>query len=233
MKRSEINQVIASADEFLKAHQFYLPPFAYWTPGALKKKGAEVREIVDSQLGWDITDFGLGNFRKDGLLLFTIRNGQACQTAQGQGKQYCEKIMVVEVGQVTPYHFHWLKMEDIINRGGGRLLVQLYNATPAEDLDQTSDVHVSMDGVAHTFKAGSVVELKPGESITLTHNLYHSFWDEGGRAMIGEVSLVNDDKADNRFHHAGGRFPEIEEDTDPLYLLVGDYEGYFRPENRP
>jgi D-lyxose ketol-isomerase len=232
MKRSEINQVISSADEFLKAHQFYLPPFAYWTPADWKKKGQEVCEIVDSQLGWDITDFGLGNFQKDGLFLFTIRNGQGGVATVGQGKKYCEKIMVVEVGQVTPYHFHWLKMEDIINRGGGRLLVQLYNATPAEDLDQISDVHVSLDGVAHTIKAGSVVELKPGESITLPHHLYHSFWAEGSRAMVGEVSLVNDDKADNRFRHAGGRFPEIEEDTDPLYLLVGDYERYFQPKTQ-
>ena len=38
--------------------------------------------------------------------------------------------MLVEVGQITPFHFHWLKMEDIINRGGGKWLIQLYRATP-------------------------------------------------------------------------------------------------------
>ncbi|MFR1280879.1 MAG: D-lyxose/D-mannose family sugar isomerase [Parabacteroides distasonis] len=32
-------------------------------------------------------------------------------------KSYCEKIMMVREGQVTPVHFHWKKMEDIINRG--------------------------------------------------------------------------------------------------------------------
>ncbi|MEX0747915.1 MAG: D-lyxose/D-mannose family sugar isomerase, partial [Rhodothermales bacterium] len=74
--------------------------------------------------------------------------------------------------------------------------------------------------------AGSTVLLAPGESITLPDGLYHEFWGEGDRVLVGEVSLVNDDATDNYFYEGAGRFPSIEEDVDPLYLLVNDYERY-------
>ncbi len=223
MKRSEINAIIRDADSFLKNRQFYLPPFAYWTPENWTTKGAEVREIVDRRLGWDITDFGQGAYEKIGLFIFTIRNGDP----SGQGKNYCEKILVVDVDQVTPLHFHWLKTEDIINRGGGKLVVQLYNATPDEQLADT-DVTVRMDGVARTVKAGETVVLSPGESITLEPYCYHAFWGADGRVLVGEVSKVNDDNTDNRFYEPVGRFPAIEEDEAPLHLLVNDYERYYQ-----
>lgn len=40
-----------------------------------------------------------------------------------------------------------------------------------------------------------------------------------------EVSKVNDDTNDNRFYEKIGRFPKIEEDEKPLYLLFSDYPG--------
>lgn len=135
--------------------------------------------------------------------------------------------MVVGVGQVTPMHFHWAKSEDIINRGGGNLLVRLYNATDDERLAET-DVTVSIDGTLRTVPAGGIVTLTPGESITIPQRLYHTFWGEGSRVLVGEVSLVNDDTRDNRFYEPVGRFPEIEEDEPPLYLLAMDYPGYYR-----
>jgi D-lyxose ketol-isomerase len=227
MKRSEINAIMYSANEFLQEQKFYLPPFAYWTPEDWQKKGPEAAEIVETQLGWDITDFGAGDFAACGLFLFTIRNGKPKNLVEGTGKLYAEKILIVDVDQVTPMHFHWSKMEDIINRGGGSLMVQLYNATPDEDLDRQAPVRVSIDSIFRTVPAGEVVELKPGESITLTRGMYHKFWAEGARALIGEVSLVNDDSADNRFFEAQGRFPVIEEDEQPLHLLVGDYPRYY------
>jgi hypothetical protein len=229
MKRSEINAIMCSANDFLQERKFYLPPFAYWTPEEWQHKGPEAAEIVESQLGWDITDFGKGDFTRYGLFLFTIRNGKPNNLATGTGKLYAEKILIVNVGQVTPMHFHWGKMEDIINRGGGNLLVQLYNSTPDEQLDEAAPVSVSVDGITRTVPAGGIVELKPGESITLTRGLYHQFWAEGARALIGEVSLVNDDSKDNRFADGLGRFPVIEEDEPPLYLLVGDYQRYYQP----
>ncbi|MFC1465293.1 MAG: D-lyxose/D-mannose family sugar isomerase, partial [Candidatus Brachytrichaceae bacterium NZ_4S206] len=203
MKRSEINTLIRDADAFCKQHQFYLPPFAYWTPADWAGKGPEVREIVDKQLGWDITDFGGGDYRKMGLFLFTIRNGSLEDLKRGAGKVYAEKLLIVDVDQITPYHFHWSKVEDIINRGGGRLVIQVYNATPDDRLADT-DVTVSTDGVLRVLKAGDKVVLQPGESITLPTRLYHQFWAEDSRVLVGEVSTVNDDNNDNRFLNAPG-----------------------------
>lgn len=222
MKRSQINDIMREADSFIKERGFYLPPFAYWTPKDWTTKGPEAREIVENGLGWDITDFGSGDYQKCGLFLFTMRNGHPRNLERLQGKLYAEKLMIVEVEQVTPMHFHWHKTEDIINRGGGQLALQLYNSTVDEDLSPT-DVTVSMDGVKHKVKAGDTVVLNPGESITLPTLLYHKFWGIGGRVLVGEVSLVNDDKTDNRFHEPVGRFPTIEEDEPPLHLLVNDY----------
>lgn len=226
MKRSEINAIMREADAFMKRHGFHLPPFAYWTPADWGEKGEEVREIVDHYLGWDITDFGLGNYSKTGLFLFTIRNGSLENLKTGQGKTYAEKVLISEVDQVTPMHFHWAKTEDIINRGGGRLAIKLYNATDEGQL-AGDDVTVSLDGVRQTFKAGHTVILNTGESITLPTGLYHEFWGVDSKVLVGEVSKVNDDAHDNRFLNAIGRFPEIEEDEPPLYLLVGDYPKYY------
>lgn len=230
MKRSEINAILRETDAFVRGLGFYLPPFAYWTPADWATKGEEAREIAAARLGWDITDFGLGDFPNKGLFLFTLRNGLPENWKTGRGKRYAEKILVIGVDQLTLMHFHWDKMEDIINRGGGTLNIQLYNATPAEEMDTRGEVQVSMDGVLHRLPAGSTVELHPGESITLPPYCYHKFWASGSRVLAGEVSSVNDDSADNRFYDPVGRFPEIEEDEPPLYLLVTDYGRYYRPQ---
>ncbi len=228
MKRSEINQIMREADAFIKKHNFLLPPFAYWTAEEWKKKGSEVNEIVDNQMGWDITDFGSGDYKKRGLFLFTVRNGHPDNLKKMAGKIYAEKILVVGVNQVTPMHFHWHKAEDIINRGGGELVVQLYNSTPDEQLDKVNDVVVSLDGVRTLVKPGDAVRLKPGESITLLQGQYHQFWAEGEPVLVGEVSVVNDDRTDNRFFEKVGRFPQIEEDEEPLHLLTEDYANYYQ-----
>ena len=230
MKRSDVNAIMKDADDFIRQRGFYLPPFAYWTPAEWRSKSEEAREIVENQLGWDITDFGGGRFGTMGLFLFTVRNGSQAEMQSKRGKLYCEKLMVVDVKQVTPMHFHWNKVEDIINRGGGTLEIRLYNATDNDGLADTP-VIASVDGVKRQVKAGDVVRLAPGESITLTPRLYHEFWGEGDRVLVGEVSLVNDDQNDNRFHQALGRFPAIEEDEEPLHLLVSDYRQYWKSGN--
>ena len=228
MKRSEINQIMRSADAFIRQQGFYLPPFAYWSPDDWREKGPEVREIVDNRLGWDITDFGLGDYEKFGLFLFTIRNGNPDNWKSMKGKLYAEKIMIVEEEQVTPMHFHWNKMEDIINRGGGNLMIQLYNATSDEKLDRESSIHLSVDGVMRIFEPGECLTLTPGESVSLPQYCYHKFWAVGGRVLIGEVSMVNDDNTDNRFLEPIGRFSTIEEDETPLYLLCNEYDRYYK-----
>lgn len=224
MKRSEINRIIEGAKLFLADHRFHLPPWAYWTPADWKKNRESVSEVVDNMLGWDITDFGSRNFYKRGLFLFTLRNGKY----NVDKKPYAEKIMIVEENQETPMHFHWAKMEDIINRGGGNLVIELYNATPDEKLDETTPVRLKTDGVKRVVEPGGIVILQTGESICLEQGVYHRFYGEPGKGtvLVGEVSAVNDDTADNRFHEVVGRFPQIVEDEDPVHLLVSDYEKF-------
>jgi hypothetical protein len=136
--------------------------------------------------------------------------------------------MIVEEMQVTPMHFHWSKMEDIINRGGGNLVIELINS---EGDRQFSDktIKVKTDGVLRTVEPGGKVILTPGESICLYQGLFHRFYGEPGKGkvLVGEVSAVNDDSNDNNFFDPVGRFPEIEEDEEPLHLLASDYRKYF------
>ena len=222
MKRSEINALIHDAVAFIEKHEFKLPPFAFWSPEEWKSKGHEADEIRDCMLGWDVADLGSGDFHKIGLVLFTIRNGRLKDARYP--KPYAEKIMISEEEQITAMHFHWNKSEDIINRGGGNLMIELYNSTPDEKLADT-DVTVSIDGVRKTVEAGAIIRITPGESISLPDRLYHKFWGEKGhgKALIGEVSMVNDDFTDNRFLEPIDRFPEIEEDEPPQFLLFSEY----------
>lgn len=229
MKRSQINAIMKDCLAFLEERRFALPPFAFWTPEQWRLKGPECREIANHQLGWDITDFGSGDFDRCGLFLFTIRNGSLAELGSGRGKDYAEKILIVKPGQVTPSHFHFQKMEDIINRGGGTLVVQFWNADAGEALAGTP-VRICFDGVERTLAPGEEVVLGAGESVCIPQRVYHRFWGgEGGMTLLGEVSRVNDDLTDNRFLEPVGRFPSIEEDAPPLHLLVGDYPKYYRP----
>ena len=224
MKRSIINRHILDAREFIARMQFALPPFAYWDPKEWKTKGPEYNEIRDNQLGWDLTDFGRGDYDRLGLFLFTIRNGNILNKS---GKTYAEKLLIVKPGQVTPYHYHQSKMEDIINRGGGgKLRVQLYRSLDPHTRDEKSEVPVSVDGRNYTVKPGAIVSLGTGESITLHQGVFHQFWSDDAVLLLGEVSMVNDDHEDNFFLEEAGRFPVIEEDEAPLHLLVGDYDKY-------
>jgi D-lyxose ketol-isomerase len=221
VKRSEINALLKDAEDFFALHRFLLPPWAHWAVEEWKNFGEGSREVVENHLGWDITDFGSGDFSKRGLLLFTLRNGQP----DGQSKSYAEKIMIVGPGQETPTHFHFRKVEDIINRGGGNLVLQLWNSEADEGLAETP-VLVATDGFVRTLPPGGKVTLGPGESICLPRRLYHRFFGQGERVLVGEVSSVNDDLTDNRFLENAGRFPEIEENEPPWRLLVSDYLSY-------
>ena len=223
MKRSEINAIMRDAVKFMEEKCIILPPFAYWSVEDWETKNHEYDEIRDNMLGWDITDFGYGDYNKIGLLMFTVRNGNFSN--KKYEKPYAEKLLIVEENQITPFHFHWSKMEDIINKGGGNLLVQVYNSTKDEELDTVTPVKVMSDGRTYEVPAGSIVKITPGESITLYPGMYHKFWGEEGtgKILLGEVSKVNDDRIDNRFLEKTGRFPEIEEDEKPLYLLGNEY----------
>lgn len=224
MKRSEINKALAEMEAFVKEYRFALPPFCSFTPQDWKTKGSEYDEIRDNMLGWDITDYGLGDFNRVGFSLITIRNGNLAKKEQ-YAKTYAEKLLYLREGQYSPMHFHRSKMEDIINRGGGNVLIRVYNSTPIEELDEAGEVCVHMDGRVFTVPAGTQVRLTPGESISIQPYLYHDFTveEDTGPVLLGEVSQCNDDNTDNRFLEPIGRFPTIEEDELPYRLLCNEY----------
>ena len=226
MKRSTINQLIAEAKELFNKVGFQLPPFAFWSPDDWAGIGPEANEIRDCALGWDVTDFGLGDFEACGLVLFTIRNGNYLNQKTYQ-KRYAEKIMIVKEEQVAPWHFHKMKREDIINRGGGNLVMELYRASQNEKLSDTPFA-VSIDGVRKACLPGELVVLKPGESICLEPYLYHKFYGEKGSGTViaGEVSDVTDDENDNFFLAPIDRFTTIEEDEKPSHFLCNEYPAH-------
>ncbi len=223
MKRSEINEIIMRSEAFIKSFSVALPPFAFWTAEDWAHKGHECDEIRDNMLGWDVTDWGFGKMDEIGLVLFTLRNGN--QKLSQYKKPYAEKLLISQEGQLCPMHFHWNKMEDIINRGGGTLVMQLYASDADEELDEAAEVEVVSDGVRLRLAPGEFLELRPGQSVTLTQRLYHAFWAKKGTGavLVGEVSQCNDDESDNRFWKPTGRFPKIEEDEPPVRLLCNEY----------
>ena len=228
MRRSEINQILREGRRLFDHFSFRLPPFADWSPLDYRKHAADYPEILDCQLGWDVTDFGHGKFEAEGLLLFTLRNGVPGHPVYS--KPYAEKIMISRTNQKTLLHYHLHKTEDIINRGGGKLVFELYNCIPGTaELDTKTMVTVPGDGLFHRVAPGEHLVLQPGESLTLKPGIFHAFWAEEDDVVIGEVSAVNDDHTDNVFFGEQARFPSIVEDEEPLHLLVGDYAKTLKP----
>ena len=226
MKRSAINNILGHTRQFFSQHDVHLPPFASFSPAQWQQLDtAAWEEVFDLKLGWDVTAFGGNNFAAQGLTLFTLRNGSA--KGMPYVKCYAEKIMHVRDAQVTPMHFHWRKREDIINRGGGNLIVELWN-TDSNEQTADSDVTVVIDGCRQKHTAGSQLRLSPGESICLPPGLYHSFWAETGfgDVLVGEVSSVNDDDHDNHFLQPLDRYNLIDEDEPAQLVLCNEYRQF-------
>lgn len=224
MKRSRINSIMASADEMIRQFGFVLPPFARWTPEEFRANRKAAARVIDGRCGWDITDYGAGRFDEMGLFLFTLRNGLLSDLQRGGGMCYAEKLLISRQDQLSPMHTHVLKAEDIINRGGATLVVELYGSDDQGGFAGDRGGLVHCDGIATPYAPGQKLKLAPGESVTLMPGDWHAFWGEGGDVLIGEVSTVNDDLTDNIFREPIGRFAEIEEDEAPVHLLVSDYE---------
>jgi hypothetical protein len=179
MKRSEINELVRAATACFEAHGWALPP--------------EPR--------WDVTDFGLGDWRRFGLVLVNL----------AEEPEYCEKLMYAQKGMTTPAHTHRVKKEDIICRWGG-LAIRL-----------SGGQGLRVNGQPVTFQDGDVVELQAGERVTLVPGTFHEFWPTTDECIIGEVSTANDDVNDNVFtDSAVGRFSEVVEDEPAVVRLVSD-----------
>lgn len=223
MKRSEINGAIRWAGALLEKHNIRLPDSAGWSMDDWKVRAGELDTIRRVMLGWDITDFGTGDFAKVGAVLYTVRNG--LMDDPGVGVPYCEKYIVMREGQRLPKHYHVFKTEDIINRAGGVLAVYLWNAD-ASGRQLDTDVEVWMDGVRRVVKPGEELLVHPGNSVTLSPYMAHVFGPKPGTGDVvcGEVSKVNDDRTDNYFLEPTARFADIEEDEAPLHPLCNEYD---------
>lgn len=222
MKRSEINAAIEHAKGLLVKYRISLPQFGYLTLDGWRRGGVDHSRIAETMLGWDVTDFGSGDFARVGATLFTLRNGVVGKP--GVGTPYAEKYIIMDGrGQEIPFHYHIKKTEDIINRAGAKLVIQVYNAAPDNTLDLCSRPELWLDGVLRRFDPGELIALEPGQSITLTPYIYHRFYSEGGDTVAGEVSSVNDDHTDNIFLNPTERFTGIDEDEPIIHLLVNEY----------
>lgn len=182
MKRSEINALIHDAGQSFEAHGWVLPPHPRW----------------------DVTDFGLGDWRRWGLVLINL----------AEEPEYCEKLMYARRGMVTPAHYHQRKKEDIAVRWGA-LTIQVWSPTP--------EAPVGINGRAMTVASGTSIVLSAGERITLIPGIRHEFQPASDECILGEISTANDDAGDNFFLNPEvGRFPGIEEDEPPVVRLLNE-----------
>ena len=225
MKRSEINQAINQAIWFFKKRGFFLPPFAYWSPYEWQEKNHLRDEIKKTRLGWDVTDFGLGDFKHFGRIIFTLRNGHP--HLKQYPKTYCQKVMFLKEDQKSPIHYHKNKMEDIINAGGGNIMIRLWTIDENKSLSKKS-LTVKIDSQERKINGGQAVCLAPGQSICVTPLTYHQFWAQKnlGLTLSMEISSVNNDTKDNFWLKPAKRFPKIEEDEARHYLLCSEYESF-------
>ena len=222
MKRSEINNAIRWAEQFVARNNIHRPDTASYSPDEWERIKDDAQTVFKTMLGWDITDFGVGDCDRIGAVLYTVRNGLMSDSSVGV--PYCEKYIIMKNGQRLPKHYHVFKSEDIINRAGGVLEVYLWNADK-DGHELSTDVVVYMDGVRRVFKPGEKIRVLNGNSISLTPYMAHIFGPEPGSGdlIVGEVSKVNDDNTDNYFMESVGRFPTIDEDEPKYRLLCTEY----------
>lgn len=230
MKRSEINTIISDGIHFLDKMGFPLPAYAHWDLNKWDEHADEAEHMSSRRIGWDVIDFNKSDFGKWGLLLFTLSNG-VMKGGKPADQPYANKILIVRENQITLTHHHWSKMEDIINQGGGVLEIEVHNVGPNDTLDRASDARICVNNIWRTVKPGAVIALEPGERLRLDTNHWHKFWAMQGRGQVlaVEVSGVNDDDIDNCFlpedKDTVARYPEIEEDEYPRYLLCHELPG--------
>ena len=217
MKRSEINQAIIEAKKMMENYSWVLPQWGYWSKEDYINEPSVSKYLKDHQMGWDVTDFGKGLFNEQGITLFCIRNGIQ---GNAQDKPYAEKLLFMREGQEIPFHSHKVKLEDIINRGGGDLAIEFVMVN--EHLkEKNENINILVDGVQVEIEPHEPLILKRGQSVTVERNIYHKFYAVKGTGMVmaGEVSQVNDDNNYNYFLEPVGRFTQIEEDEQPIHPL--------------
>ena len=222
VKRSFIDARIDRMLELCGRHGVALPPFALWREADFRANSDAARLIAGRGIGWNVVEFKPGLFAREGLTLFTLRMGDWRQLGAGRGRLYAEKAIVAEDGQRAPHHYHVVKTEDIVNRGGARFVVELFKVD-AEGAPLKERFQALKDVTVVDLNPGDQVRLEPGESLTLEPFIAHAFWAEGGATVAGEVSLANDDATDNYFLPPLDPPSPIDEDAPARYVTVGDH----------
>ena len=222
MKRSFIDARIEAMLKLCERHGMTLPPFALWSRRDFHEQSVAATFIAERGLGWNVVEFTPGAFGSDGLTIFTLRMGNWRDLESKRGRLYAEKAIMSDDGQRAPHHYHVVKTEDIVNRGGARFVVELFRVdrggTPTKDRFRARKDVTVLD-----LGPGDQVRLEPGESLTLEPYVAHAFWAEGGTALAAEVSLANDDATDNYFVPPLPPSAPIEEDGPARFVTVRDY----------
>ncbi len=176
MRRSDINRQIEFAKGFAASHARVLPEWADWSIGDYEGRADVASYLHERHMGWDITDFGSGDFARRGLVLFCLRNG-----IQGRSHErpYAEKMLVVNEGQETPFHHHKVKLEDIINCAGGNLMIEFINPSHIDE-----PITVRSDGIPIALAAREPLRLRPGQSVTVERGIAHRFYGEPGHGPV-------------------------------------------------
>jgi D-lyxose ketol-isomerase len=221
VRRSFIDARIETMLEACARHGVRLPPFALWGEADYHADPAAAERILQGGLGWNIVEFQPDEFAQAGLSAFTLRMGDWRQLNDGRGRLYGEKALLAEDGQRTPHHYHVVKTEDIVNRGGARFVVELIKVDRA-GVTLNERFRVLKDVKTLDLSPGARVVLEPGESLTLEPFIAPAFWAEGGQTLAAEVSLVNDDATDNYFLPALPALLPIEEDAPRRFVTLRD-----------
>lgn len=174
--------------------------------------------------GWNIVEFEAGAFFKSGIAVFTLRMGDYHGLPRGEGRLYGEKAFVLFEGQSVPHHYHRVKTEDLINRGGGILGVNLVKVD-AEGRPRPDDVTLERNGMMVTVPANTTLHLEPGESIVLVPGVAHAFLGVS-EVLCGEISLANDDATDNYFLQPLPTPSPIIEDVPARHVVLADYRSF-------
>ena len=105
MKRSQINYVIDKAHAIAQTFRVCLPEFAYFTVDDwLQRERDNWQEVVDLQLGWDITDFGRGDFNQNRMLRKCCRSNKISRLP---GIFTPTKWKISSIGAVETYACSW------------------------------------------------------------------------------------------------------------------------------
>ena len=163
MKRSEINNAIETAKKMMDTYNWTLPKWGYWSKEDYNNNPEMTKYLKDHQMGWDVTDFGKDNFNSQGITLFCIRNGIQ---SNFDDKPYAEKLLFMQEGQEIPFHSHKIKLEDIINRGGGDLAIEFLEIDN-NNKQLSKKITVLVDGEKIELDPHEPLILKKGQSVTV------------------------------------------------------------------